>query len=328
MLQQLQRSLPIAPLHCCSRCVSCNMLAVQHSPYHRLHGRALSWRVGQILTSACCAIQVKGRWSDETTEYGYDFWYQPKHNVMISTEWGAPCAFKKVRLHHGWPAAPTLHCLAEHPVLCCTRLPRMPCLLASSGLIDHVWSSAACRIQTTPYDPLLGLFGCMQTGALSPTLLSLSSCMQTNILPACSASLACTQANAPTACLCRGSTLQRYPPAMATPSTSGTGRSGNWCRASSWAQQVGSSCFDRGQVLQQKGDTRCTACLRSVASTPRMAQVGPPVVPGLAASNPSCAELHVTADIDLSVQSQLALSLQPPAPHPPSQWHMCRWGSA
>lgn len=40
-------------------------------------------------------FKVKGRWSDETTEYGYDFWYQPKHNVMISTEWGAPCAFKK-----------------------------------------------------------------------------------------------------------------------------------------------------------------------------------------------------------------------------------------
>ena len=27
--------------------------------------------------------------------YRYDFWYQPFHNVMISTEWGAPSAFKK-----------------------------------------------------------------------------------------------------------------------------------------------------------------------------------------------------------------------------------------
>src|SRR6218665_1697684 len=25
---------------------------------------------------------------------GYDFWYQPRHNVMISTEWGAPWAIK------------------------------------------------------------------------------------------------------------------------------------------------------------------------------------------------------------------------------------------
>ena len=26
---------------------------------------------------------------------GYDFWYQPRHNVMISSEWGAPSAFTK-----------------------------------------------------------------------------------------------------------------------------------------------------------------------------------------------------------------------------------------
>jgi len=25
---------------------------------------------------------------------GYDFWYQPRHNVMISTEWGAPQRIK------------------------------------------------------------------------------------------------------------------------------------------------------------------------------------------------------------------------------------------
>ena len=24
---------------------------------------------------------------------GYDFWYQPRHNVMISSEWGAPNCF-------------------------------------------------------------------------------------------------------------------------------------------------------------------------------------------------------------------------------------------
>jgi len=26
---------------------------------------------------------------------GYDFWYQPLHNVMISTEWGVPKALTK-----------------------------------------------------------------------------------------------------------------------------------------------------------------------------------------------------------------------------------------
>jgi len=36
-----------------------------------------------------------GTWEapGEHVEYGYDFWYQPKHNVMVSTEWGSPKAF-------------------------------------------------------------------------------------------------------------------------------------------------------------------------------------------------------------------------------------------
>jgi len=35
-----------------------------------------------------------GTWSDETTPFGYDFWYQPYFDVMISSQWGAPKAFK------------------------------------------------------------------------------------------------------------------------------------------------------------------------------------------------------------------------------------------
>lgn len=27
--------------------------------------------------------------------FGYDFWYQPRHETMISTSWGAPAAFTK-----------------------------------------------------------------------------------------------------------------------------------------------------------------------------------------------------------------------------------------
>lgn len=27
--------------------------------------------------------------------FGYDFWYQPRHNTMISSSWGAPSAFTK-----------------------------------------------------------------------------------------------------------------------------------------------------------------------------------------------------------------------------------------
>lgn len=36
-----------------------------------------------------------GTWSTTDTKYGYDFWYQPKFDVMISSEWGAPRAFKR-----------------------------------------------------------------------------------------------------------------------------------------------------------------------------------------------------------------------------------------
>lgn len=47
-------------------------------------------------------FEVVGNWEqpDEAVSFGYDFWYQPRHNVMISTEWGAPKA-----LGHGFNPA-------------------------------------------------------------------------------------------------------------------------------------------------------------------------------------------------------------------------------
>jgi len=41
-------------------------------------------------------FNVKGRWESDGkgTPLGYDFWYQPRHNVMISSEWGVPNAWK------------------------------------------------------------------------------------------------------------------------------------------------------------------------------------------------------------------------------------------
>ena len=40
-------------------------------------------------------FNIKGVWqSGKAAPFGYDFWYQPKYNVMISTEWGAPWAIK------------------------------------------------------------------------------------------------------------------------------------------------------------------------------------------------------------------------------------------
>ncbi|KAG6393035.1 hypothetical protein SASPL_147265 [Salvia splendens] len=42
-------------------------------------------------------FNVKGRWEKpgHSPLYGYDFWYQPRHETMISTSFGAPAAFTK-----------------------------------------------------------------------------------------------------------------------------------------------------------------------------------------------------------------------------------------
>jgi selenium-binding protein 1 len=42
-------------------------------------------------------FNVVGRWDskDSGIEFNYDFWYQPRHNVMVSSEWGAPNTFQK-----------------------------------------------------------------------------------------------------------------------------------------------------------------------------------------------------------------------------------------
>nr|CAH7719517.1 unnamed protein product [Callosobruchus chinensis] len=40
--------------------------------------------------------QMKGTWikGNKAPKFNYDFWYQPYHDVMVSTEWGAPKVFK------------------------------------------------------------------------------------------------------------------------------------------------------------------------------------------------------------------------------------------
>ncbi|REJ66182.1 MAG: selenium-binding protein [Planctomycetota bacterium] len=43
-------------------------------------------------------FEIKGRWEGEAVEemtYNYDYWYQPRHNVMVSSEWAAPNTFKQ-----------------------------------------------------------------------------------------------------------------------------------------------------------------------------------------------------------------------------------------
>src|SRR5262249_27110914 len=38
------------------------------------------------------SFDVLGRWEKNADgmKYNYDFWYQPRHNVMVSSEWAAP----------------------------------------------------------------------------------------------------------------------------------------------------------------------------------------------------------------------------------------------
>ena len=40
---------------------------------------------------------IKGRWEKDTKgmNFNYDFWYQPRHNYMVSTEWAAPKTYLK-----------------------------------------------------------------------------------------------------------------------------------------------------------------------------------------------------------------------------------------
>ena len=41
------------------------------------------------------SFEPVGVWNKEDVEQGYDFWYQPKCNVMVSSEFGVPNDFMK-----------------------------------------------------------------------------------------------------------------------------------------------------------------------------------------------------------------------------------------
>lgn len=42
-----------------------------------------------------CGVIITGAWTNMDSAYGYDYWYQPTHDVLISSEWGCPKAFFK-----------------------------------------------------------------------------------------------------------------------------------------------------------------------------------------------------------------------------------------
>jgi hypothetical protein len=61
----------------------------------------LLWIQCSLLMWCPTWAQVKGTWGEEALDFGYDFWYQPRLNVMVSTQWGSPSEFFKVRVHAG-----------------------------------------------------------------------------------------------------------------------------------------------------------------------------------------------------------------------------------
>ncbi|XP_047739888.1 methanethiol oxidase [Hyalella azteca] len=48
---------------------------------------------GAFATFNSRTFESTGLWTQDMVPFGYDFWYQPGHDVLISSEWGAPSAF-------------------------------------------------------------------------------------------------------------------------------------------------------------------------------------------------------------------------------------------
>ncbi|XP_054834459.1 methanethiol oxidase-like isoform X2 [Eublepharis macularius] len=78
----------LAYLHT-SHCLGCGEVMINALGDPRGNGK------GGFVVLDAETFEVKGRWDRPTQESppGGDFWYQPRHNVMISTEWGVPKFF-------------------------------------------------------------------------------------------------------------------------------------------------------------------------------------------------------------------------------------------
>lgn len=51
-------------------------------------------------------FDIVGRWNKHnapsSVQFYYDFWYKPRQNIMISSEWAAPNVFDKGNNHQRW----------------------------------------------------------------------------------------------------------------------------------------------------------------------------------------------------------------------------------
>ncbi|KAG0715893.1 Methanethiol oxidase [Chionoecetes opilio] len=50
---------------------------------------------GSFITFDSFTFEHTGPWTSMDSQFGYDYWYQPTHDVLISSEWGCPTAFFK-----------------------------------------------------------------------------------------------------------------------------------------------------------------------------------------------------------------------------------------
>lgn len=52
--------------------------------------------LGEFFCIDAETLEVKDTWTrgDVKANFGYDFWYQPYHDTLVASEWGAPKVFK------------------------------------------------------------------------------------------------------------------------------------------------------------------------------------------------------------------------------------------
>ena len=58
-------------------------------------GNAKGEAKGAIVQLDGSSCEIKRVWSQDSSDFGYAFWYKPSLNVLISTEWGAPNAWRR-----------------------------------------------------------------------------------------------------------------------------------------------------------------------------------------------------------------------------------------
>lgn len=74
-----------------SHCLPTGEIAI--STMGNLNGDGL----GEFFCIDAETLETKDTWTrgDIKANFGYDFWYQPYHDALVATEWGAPRVFKK-----------------------------------------------------------------------------------------------------------------------------------------------------------------------------------------------------------------------------------------